>query len=103
MTIEKIIFGTGCFWGVEATFHSVLGVVNVKCGYAHGHTRYPDYHDVCSDQIGHAEAVLVEYDASLVSFGNLLNTFWCCVHLTTLNRQGRDIDSQYQSTIFFIR
>ncbi|SDY28634.1 peptide-methionine (S)-S-oxide reductase MsrA [Nitrosomonas sp. Nm33] len=101
MAIEKIIFGAGCFWGVEATFRGVHGVVNVRSGYAGGHTRFPAYHDVCSDQTGHAEVVLVEYDPSLVSFENLLDTFWHCHNPTTLNRQGPDEGSQYRSVIFF--
>lgn len=101
MTIKKIIFGAGCFWGVEATFRGVDGVHNVICGYAGGHTRHPTYQDVCSDQTGHAEVVLVEYDPSRVSFEQLLDTFWKCHNPTTFNRQGPDVGSQYRSVIFF--
>lgn len=101
MTTEKIVFGAGCFWGVEATFRGIHGVVNVTCGYAGGHTRFPTYQDVCSDQTGHAEVVLVEYDPSMISFENLLDTFWHCHNPTTLNRQGPDEGSQYRSVIFF--
>lgn len=101
MTIEKIIFGAGCFWGVEATFRGVSGVCNVTCGYAGGHTSYPTYRDVCSDQTGHAEVVLVEYDPSLISLERLLDAFWNCHNPTTFNRQGPDIGSQYRSVIFF--
>ncbi len=99
--IEKIIFGAGCFWGVEAIFRRIHGVCDVTSGYAGGHTRYPTYEDVCSDQTGHAEVVLVEYDPSVISFKNLLDTFWNCHNPTTLNRQGPDRGSQYRSVIFF--
>lgn len=99
--LEKIIFGAGCFWGVEAAFRGIYGVSNVTCGYAGGHTRHPTYHEVCSDQTGHAEVVLVEYDPSVVSLEDLLATFWVCHNPTTLNRQGPDEGSQYRSVIFF--
>jgi peptide-methionine (S)-S-oxide reductase len=101
MMIEKIIFGAGCFWGVEATFRGIHGVCDVTSGYAGGHTRHPTYQDVCSDQTGHAEVVLVKYDPSVISFRNLLDTFWNCHNPTTLNRQGPDRGSQYRSVIFF--
>lgn len=101
MAIEKIIFGAGCFWGVEATFRGLRGVTDVTCGYAGGHTHHPTYREVCSDETGHAEVVLVEYDSSLISFENLLDAFWGCHNPTTLNRQGADSGSQYRSVIFF--
>lgn len=101
MTTEKIIFGAGCFWGVEATFRGVRGICNVTCGYAGGYTRNPTYQDVCSDQTGHAEVVLVEYDPFIISFENLLRMFWSCHNPTTLNCQGPDRGSQYRSVIFF--
>jgi peptide-methionine (S)-S-oxide reductase len=101
MASEKIIFGAGCFWGVEATFRGLHGVTNVTCGYAGGHTHHPTYREVCSDETGHAEVVLVEYDFSLISFESLLDTFWGCHNPTTLNRQGADSGSQYRSVIFF--
>lgn len=99
--LEKIIFGAGCFWGVEAAFRGIHGVSSATCGYAGGHIRHPTYHEVCSDQTGHAEVVLVEYDPSVVSFEDLLATFWMCHNPTTLNRQGPDKGSQYRSVIFF--
>lgn len=101
MASEKIIFGAGCFWGVEATFRGLHGVTNVTCGYAGGHTHHPTYCEVCSDETGHAEVVLVEYDLSLISFESLLDTFWGCHNPTTLNRQGADSGSQYRSVVFF--
>ena len=101
MGIEKIIFGAGCFWGVEVAFRRTHGVSNVTCGYAGGHTRYPTYHEVCLDQTGHAEVVLVEYDTSLVSLEELLSVFWGCHNPTTRNRQGPDVGSQYRSVIFY--
>ena len=101
MTVEKAIFGAGCFWGVEATFRAVKGVSEAICGYSGGHTKNPTYHDVCTGETGHAEVVLVEYDPSEVSYESLLDIFWNCHNPTTRNRQGPDIGTQYRSAIFF--
>jgi len=99
--VEKIIFGAGCFWGVESTFRSIQGVVNTACGYAGGHVVNPTYEQVCEGHTGHAEVVLVEYDASTISFDDLLEVFWHCHDPTTKDRQGPDIGSQYRSAIYF--
>lgn len=101
MAIEKIIFGAGCFWSVEATFRKIKGVHNVTCGYTGGHTNEPTYDDVCTGTTGHAEVVLVAYESNQVSFEQLLDIFWHCHNPTTLNRQGADIGTQYRSAIFF--
>ncbi len=101
MATEVIIFGAGCFWGVEATFRKIKGVLNVTCGYSGGHTNNPTYNDVCTGTTGHAEVVLVEYDMDQITFQQLLEIFWNCHDPTTLNRQGPDIGTQYRSTIFF--
>ncbi|MBA4142259.1 MAG: peptide-methionine (S)-S-oxide reductase MsrA [Nitrosospira sp.] len=101
MTMEKAIFGAGCFWGVEATFRTVKGVSAAICGYSGGHLENPAYHDVCTGKTGHAEVVQVEYDPAQVSYEILLDVFWDCHDPTTLNRQGPDSGAQYRSAIFF--
>ncbi|HEX8679047.1 MAG TPA: peptide-methionine (S)-S-oxide reductase MsrA [Chthoniobacterales bacterium] len=98
---EKAMFGAGCFWGVEATFRNLKGVVNATVGYAGGNTENPTYDDVCSNETGHAEVVEVEYDSSQVSYEQLLDTFWANHNPTTLNRQGPDVGTQYRSVIFY--
>ncbi len=98
---EKAMFGAGCFWGVEAEFRKVDGVLEVASGYSGGHTEAPTYGDVCSSATGHAEVVEVEYDPSKVSYEELLEVFWTHHDPTQLNRQGPDVGTQYRSVIFF--
>jgi peptide-methionine (S)-S-oxide reductase len=98
---EKAIFGAGCFWGVEAEFREVEGVVEVISGYSGGRTENPTYGDVCSGATGHAEVIEVEYDPSKVSYEELLEVFWREHDPTQLNRQGPDVGTQYRSVIFF--
>src|SRR5579875_2735019 len=99
-TIETATFAAGCFWGVEAAFRQVPGVLNAVSGYTGGHTQAPSYREVCGDTTGHAEAVQVTYDAERVSYEDLLRVFWQIHDPTTLNRQGPDVGSQYRSAIF---
>jgi peptide-methionine (S)-S-oxide reductase len=99
--MEIATFGAGCFWGVEAAFREVDGVVDVLAGYAGGHLSNPTYRDVCSGRTGHAEAVHVEYDPSRVSYAQLLDVFWRAHDPTQVNRQGPDVGEQYRSVIFF--
>lgn len=99
--MQTAIFAAGCFWGVEAAFSKVDGVIDTKVGYAGGSTDNPTYEQVCSDQTGHAEVVKVEYDETKLSFQELLNIFFWCHDPTQLNRQGPDVGRQYRSAIFF--
>ena len=98
---EKATFAAGCFWGVEALFRQVSGVVNATVGYTGGTTKNPTYQDVCHHHTGHAEAVLVEYDPAQVTYERLLELFWNSHNPTTPNRQGPDWGSQYRSAIFY--
>ncbi|MDF5731809.1 MAG: peptide-methionine (S)-S-oxide reductase MsrA [Rhizonema sp. PD38] len=99
--MEKATFGAGCFWGVEAAFRKVEGVVSTSVGYMGGHFPSPCYLDVLSRITGHAEVVQVEYNPQYVSYDDLLAVFWDIHDPTTLNRQGPDRGEQYRSVIFF--
>jgi peptide-methionine (S)-S-oxide reductase len=100
--LDTVVFGGGCFWGVQAVFQHVNGVVSATSGYAGGTVAKPSYEQVSTGTTGHAEVVRVVYDPQKVSYNKLLDVFFTVAHdPTQLNRQGPDHGTQYRSAVFF--
>ena len=99
---QTAVFAGGCFWGVQAVFQHVKGVITATSGYAGGSVKNPEYEMVSTGETGHAESVQVTYDPSQITYGELLRVFFSVAHdPTQLNRQGPDTGTQYRSAIFY--
>ena len=98
--LEEIVFGAGCFWGVEKKFWNLSGVYVTSVGYSGGNTDNPTYEDVCYKDTGHVEVVKIYYDPVVINLNELLKIFWECHDPTQGMRQGNDIGTQYRSVIF---
>ncbi|MGH9674174.1 MAG: peptide-methionine (S)-S-oxide reductase MsrA [Bryobacteraceae bacterium] len=99
---QTVVLAGGCFWCVEAVYRQLDGVLEAISGYCGGSAATADYRSVCSGRTDHAEAVRVRFDATRVSFGQILKIFFFIAHdPTQLNRQGNDIGRQYRSAIFY--
>jgi len=101
MSEQTASFAAGCFWGVEARFREIPGVLDAVSGYMGGHAASPTYKQVCTGDTGHAETVQVTFDDDQVSYAELLDVFFDMHNPTTLNRQGPDFGSQYRSVAFW--
>jgi peptide-methionine (S)-S-oxide reductase len=99
--LKVATLGGGCFWCLEAVYKQLNGVCQVESGYTGGSVANPTYKQVCSGTTGHAEVVQVTFDASVISFREILEVFFTIHDPTTLNRQGGDVGTQYRSAIFY--
>jgi len=99
--MARAYFASGCFWCVEAIYESVKGVSEVINGYAGGYTKNPTYQSSNTGRTGHAEAVEVIYDPTVVSFSTLLDVYFGSQNVTQINGQGPDRGSQYRSIVFY--
>ncbi|MGH3428859.1 MAG: peptide-methionine (S)-S-oxide reductase MsrA [Mycobacteriales bacterium] len=98
--LETAVFGMGCFWGAEQIFWQLPGVHSTSAGYSGGRREHPSYEQVCSGATGHAEVVQVVFDPAVISYVDLLKTFWENHDPTQGNRQGNDVGTQYRSVIY---
>lgn len=100
-TTKKAYFAGGCFWCTESEFEKLKGVISVESGYTGGTKENPTYEEVCSGKTGHAEAVEITYDSSIISYETLLEHFWKSIDPTTVNKQFCDIGTQYRTAVFY--
>jgi peptide-methionine (S)-S-oxide reductase len=98
---QTATLGGGCFWCLDAAYRQIEGVTGVVSGYAGGRRPNPTYEQVSTGATGHAEVVQVEFDPSVISYGEILDILWTIHDPTTLNRQGADVGTQYRSVIFY--
>src|SRR3989441_7351432 len=98
---EVVTLAGGCFWCLQPVFQELRGVEKVEVGYSGGRLANPSYEAVCTDTTGHAEAVQVTFDPSVIPLADILRIFFSVHDPTTLNRQGGDVGTQYRSAIFY--
>ncbi|MGL4624804.1 MAG: peptide-methionine (S)-S-oxide reductase MsrA [Culicoidibacterales bacterium] len=99
--MKRIILAGGCFWGVEAYFQQVHGVLTTRVGYAQGDVPFPSYEQVCTGTTGHAEACEIEYDETILPLEKLLTHFFLIINPTIINRQGNDRGHQYRTGVYY--
>ncbi|HEY5649307.1 MAG TPA: peptide-methionine (S)-S-oxide reductase MsrA [Nitrospiria bacterium] len=99
---EKAVFAGGCFWCMEPPFEKLKGVISATSGYTGGHQENPNYQTVTSGHSGHAEAVEIEFDPSIISYGELLKVFWVNIDPTRADGQFCDTGTQYRTGIFYL-
>ena len=99
--VETAVLAGGCFWCIEAVYERINGIKSAVSGYTGGQVESPSYREVTSGATGHAEAVLIEYDPSVITYEEILEIFWRSHDPTTLNRQGADVGTQYRSAIYY--
>lgn len=99
--MELAIFGAGCFWGVEAFFEKLEGITETRVGYTGGYVENPTYEQVKTGTTGHAEAIKIQYDPNIITYSELVDTFFGVHDPTSRNQQGLDIGHQYRSVIFY--
>ena len=99
--MEIAVLALGCFWGPEKKFGQINGILKTEVGYCGGHNSTTNYKEVCSGNSGHAEVVKLEYDPSIISYNEIIETFFKIHDPTTLNSQGPDFGTQYRSEIFY--
>jgi len=100
--MKKIVLAGGCFWGVEAYFKRVKGILATKSGYANGKTKEVTYKDVCTGETGYVEACCLEYDEKILQLKMILDHLFRIIDPTSLNKQGGDIGTQYRTGIYYI-
>lgn len=101
-TRETAVFAAGCFWGVQAYFDEVPGVIATEVGYTGGHTKNPTYEEVCMHTTGHAEAAKIEFNPEVISYADMVRQFFRMHDPTQVDGQGPDIGDNYRSAIFYL-
>lgn len=99
--METAVLAGGCFWCLEALYNQLKGVQSVVSGYTGGRIKNPTYQQICYEDTGHAEAVSITFDPSVITYRDILEIFYAVHDPTTLNRQGNDTGEQYRSAIFY--
>ena len=100
--MKEIVFGGGCFWGVEEFMSRIDGVLETEVGYANGNTENPTYEEVCTKDTGFAEVCFVKYDEEIISLSQLILKYFSVIDPTSLNKQGNDIGPQYRTGIYYL-